>query len=144
MYKHNFGNCTANWAGVDIKNGLDVGLSITAVRTSADWTMKPIGNGKIVQIKQTDLSGAMTCTIDYSAPTYVSLMAQRVLETVSLFTLYDGDTGRTWYFNNAFITNEPDLSLGIETGPFSFVWFYESSDFQAGAPSNINLNVVGS
>lgn len=143
MYTHNFGNCTATWAGVDVKASLDTGMSINVTRTTARYTFKPTGAGKIIRMKQTDESGLVTCTIDYSSPAYVLLMAQIELETVAPFVLYDGDTGRRWYYLNSTLVTVPDLSMGIETGPFSWQWFYEKADFQPGAASNLNLAVVG-
>ncbi len=124
MYKHNFSNVTATWAGIDIKAGLDVGLSIAVARATARYT-----------------SGTLTATIDYSSPTPGLLMAQLELETVSVFTLYDGNTGRRWFYKNATLITEPDLALGVDTGPFAWAWMFESSTFQPGDPT---LNQIGS
>lgn len=141
MYKHNFSNVTATWAGINIKAGLDVGLSIAVARTTARNTFKPTGSGKLIKIRQTDESGTLTATIDYSSPTHGLLMAQLELETVSVFTLYDGNTGRRWFYKNATLITEPDLALGVDTGPFAWAWMFESSTFQ---PSNHTLNQIGS
>lgn len=141
MYKHNFTNVTASWADIDIQAGLDVGLSITAARTGPRNTFKPTGSGKLIKIKQTDNSGTLTATIDYSSPTHELLMAQLELETVAVFTLYDGNTGRRWYYKNAVLITEPDLAIGVETGPFAWAWMFESSSFTPGTPTR---NQIGS
>ena len=138
---NNFSNVTATWAGIDIKAGLDVGLSIAVARTTARNTFKPTGSGKLIKIRQTDESGTLTATIDYSSPTHGLLMAQLELETVSVFTLYDGNTGRRWFYKNATLITEPDLALGVDTGPFAWAWMFESSTFQ---PGDHTLNQIGS
>jgi hypothetical protein len=143
-YSHNFGNCTATWSGIDVKASMDAGMPINVTRTQPDQTFKPTGNGGIVVIEQTDKSGLVTCTIDYSSPAYTLLMAAHELRTVAPFVLYDGDTGRRWYFVNSTIVTAPDISIGVDTAPFSFQWFYKNAAFQPGAESNLNLNVVGS
>jgi hypothetical protein len=142
MYKHSFSNCTASWSGIDIKSGLDVGLSINTARTGPRNTFKSTGSGKLVKIRQTDESGTITCSIDYSSPTHTLLMAQLELETVAVFTIYDGDTKRRWYAQNAVLITDPDLALGVDTGPFSWMWMFEKIDYQPGAASNLNLNVA--
>jgi hypothetical protein len=144
MYTHDFGNCTADWSGIDVKASLAAGMSIAVTRTTEGNTFKPTGAGKIIKIKQTDESGMVTCTIDYSAPAYTLLMAQYKLETIAPFVVYDGNTGRRWYYLNSVLVTVPDVSHGIDTEPFSWQWFYEKADFQPGANSNLNLNVVGS
>jgi hypothetical protein len=144
MYSHNFGNCTAGWSGIDIKASLDAGMPINVTRTTEGNTFKPTGSGKIIKIKQTDESGLVTCTVDYSSPLYTLLMVQYKLETIAPFILYDGDTGRRWYYINSVLVTVPDLSIGIDTAPFSWQWFYEKADYQPGAESNLNLNVIGS
>lgn len=140
-YGQNFGNFTANWAGIDIKSGLDSGMPLSAVRTGPVNTIKPTGSGSIIKIKQTDNSGVITCTVDYSSPAYTLLIAQLKLETLDMFTVYDGNTQRRWYYKNAFLFNIPDLSIGIDTAPFSFTWYFEDQDYQVAA--NANLNVLG-
>jgi hypothetical protein len=144
MYNHSFANCTASWSGIDVKASLDSGMPISVTRTTAGNTFKPTGAGKIIKIKQTDESGLVTCTVDYSSPAYTLLMAQYLLETIAPFILYDGDTKRRWYYINSVIVTVPDLSMGIDTAPFSFQFFYEKADYQPGAASNLNLNIIGS
>lgn len=144
MYKHSFSNCTATWGGIDIKSGLDIGLSITTARTGPRNTFKPTGTGKLVKIRQTDESGVLTATIDYSSPTHTLLMAQLELETIGVFVFYDGNTRRRWYAQNSVLITDPDLSIGIDTGPFAWTWMFEKLDYQPGAATNLNLNVIGS
>jgi hypothetical protein len=141
MYKHNFANVTATWAGINIQSGLDVGLSITVARTGPRNTFKPTGAGKLIKIRQTDDSGTLTAAIDYSSPTHGLLMAQLKLETVGVFTLYDGNTGRRWFYKNATLITEPDLAIGVDTGPFAWAWMFETSTFTAG---DSTLNQIGS
>jgi hypothetical protein len=143
LYNHNFGNCTATWNGIDVKASLDQGSPIVVARTVPEFTIKATGSGNIIRVRATDNSGMITTTIDYSSPAYVLLQAARVLEQTAVFTLYDGNTGRKWYHQSAFIVTDPDLTLGVDTTPFTFTWFFVSRDFQAGAQSNLNLNVVG-
>ena len=142
-YNHSFALCTASWAGIDVKASLDSGMPITKTRTTTNFTMKPTGTGNIVRIKQTDQSGMLTCTIDYSSPAHTLLMEQLLLETVAPFVLYDGTTARRWYFINSFLVGEPDLTIGIDTAPFAWQWAFESADYQPGAESNLNLNILG-
>lgn len=144
MYKHNFSNCTASWAGIDIKNSTDTGMSISMARAQPRHTFKTNGAGKVIKIRQPDDSGVLTCTLDWSSPAHTLLMAQIELETVAVFVLYDGNTKRRWYFQNATLVTDPDFQLGTDTAPFSWAWQFEKMDYQPGAETNINANVVGS
>lgn len=144
MYDHSFALCTASWAGIDVKASLDSGMPISVARTTPGFAFKPTGSGKLIRMKATDQSGIITCTLDYSSPGHTLLMTQYKLETVSMFVLYDGATKRRWYYSNATLITEPDLTLGIDTGPFSWQWMFEAADYQPGAASNLNLNILGS
>lgn len=143
LYQHNFGNCTASWNGIDVKASMADGSPIVVARTVPEFTIKATGSGNIIRVRATDNSGMITTTIDYSSPAYTPLQAARLLEQTAVFTLYDGNTGRKWYHANAFIVTDPDVTLGIDTTPFTFAWYFTSRDFQPGATSNLNLNVVG-
>ncbi len=144
MYDHSFANCTASWSGIDVKASMDSGQPIGITRTVARNTFKATGSGKLIKIRQTDESGLVTCTLDYSSPGYTLLMAQLELETIAPFILYDGNTKRRWYYLNSVLVTVPDLTMGIDTGPFSWQWMYEKADYQPGAASNLNLNIIGS
>ena len=39
------------------------------------------------------------------------------------------------------LITEPDLALGVDTGPFAWAWMFESSTFQ---PGDHTLNQIGS
>jgi hypothetical protein len=139
---HNFGNCTANWNGIDLKPGMTAGMPITVARTVPKRTIVPTGSGGIVKVVNPDDSGIITVNIDYSQATHNLLTAAEKTEFVGTFTLYDGDVNRTWYFINAFLITTPDLSLGIEQSSFSWTWYFERQEFTP-VNSSINLNVVG-
>lgn len=143
MYTHSFSNCIITWAGIDIKASLDTGVSVTDAQTTPRNTFKTNGAGKLIRMVMPDRSGVLTCTIDYSSPAHALLIAELELETVGVLTLNDANTGRTWYFKNATLVTDPNLSIGTETGPFSWQWQYESKAFTQ-ALGNLNLNVVGS
>lgn len=141
-YKHNFGNCTITWAGIDIKASVDAGMSVTDAQTVPRNAFKTTGTGKTVRMVNPDHSGVLTCTIDYSSPAHALLMVQFGLETIGVLTIYDGDMKRNWYYKNATLVTDPNLAMGVETGPFSWQWYYEDRDFVQ-ALSNLNLNVQG-
>lgn len=144
MKAHNFHNCTASWLGIDIKSGLDAGMPISMARTGPRNTFKPTGNGKVIKIRQTDDSGTLSCIVDYSSNLNTLLMAQLELEAIGSFVLYDGNTKRRWYFLNATLVTDPDFTLGIDTSPVTWMWFYEKADYQPGATNNLTANIIGS
>lgn len=144
MYKHNFANCTATWAGIDIKNSTDPGMSIDVSRAEPRYTFKTNGVGKLIRTRSQNDSGTLTCTLDWSSPAHTLLMVQIELETVDLFTIYDGDTKRKWYFINATLVTDPNFQVGGETTPFSWAWQFEKMDYDPVTNININANIIGS
>lgn len=142
MQAHNFKNFSISWLGIDVKSGLDAGMSASMARTGPRHTFKPTGNGKQIRIRQTDDSGVLTCTVDYSSPLNTLLMAQLELESVGMLTIYDGNTKRRWYLLNATLVTDPDFSFGVDTSPVTWMWFYEKADYQPGA-NDLTANVIG-
>ena len=113
-------------------------------RAEPRYTFKTNGVGKLIRTRSQNDSGTLTCTLDWSSPAHTLLMVQIELETVDLFTIYDGDTKRKWYFINATLVTDPNFQVGGETTPFSWAWQFEKMDYDPVTNININANIIGS
>lgn len=136
------------WMGLDFKEGLAQGSSITEARTSPSWTMKPTGQGKAVRVYNPDRTGTVSIVVDQESQLHQSLkgisQADNVAATrsqVAGMTMTDTSSGEVVNFTNAFISTEPDMTRATESATFTWVFAFESRN----SPEVANLsNLVGS
>ncbi len=136
------------WSGLDFKEGLAAGTSITEARTSPSWSMKATGQGKVVRVYNPDRTGTLSVVVDQESQLHQSLLdiakADRNPSTrnqVKNMTLTDTSSGEVINWVNSFITTDPDLTRGTESATFTWVFGFESVEKTTVDPLT---NLVGS
>lgn len=147
MRQYSIDQVEVAWLGLDFKEGLAQGTSITEARNAPSWTMKPTGQGKAVRVYNPDRTGTVTIVVDQESQLHQSLLdiskADRNPATrtqVATMVLADKSSGEVVNFLNAFITTDPDLTRGTESATFSWVFAFE--DVQKEPVANLT-NLVG-
>ena len=136
------------WLGLDFKEGMAAGTSITEARNAPSWTIKPTGQGRAVRVYNPDRTGTVSIVVDQESALHQSLLdisrADRIPATrnqVAVMTMTDTSSGEVVNFQNAFITTDPDLTRGTESATFTWVFGFE--DVQKDPVANLT-NLVGS
>jgi hypothetical protein len=132
MYQYSVDKVELTWQGLDLKDGLAKGSSITESRTNpARWTMTADSRGKVTRSKQTDGSGTVTLLATQAGALHQSL---RLLveqdagdkPAVGPMVLKDLTTGEQFTYKAAFVMTDPDEIRGDEAQDFSWVMGFES------------------
>jgi hypothetical protein len=147
MRQYSIDQVELSWLGLDFKEGLAQGASITEARAAPSWTVKPTGQGRAVRVYNPDRTGTVSIVVDQESQLHQSLkaiaQADQIPATrnqVATMTLTDTSSGEVINFNNAFITTEPDATRGTESATFTWVFAYETRD---SAPVANLTNLVG-
>ncbi len=133
MRQYSIDQVEAGWLGLDLKEGLAEGASITETRNAPDFTQKITGNGKAVRVYGTDKSGQLAVVIDQESQTHQSLLAiansednPGTRDKVATFVLADKSSGYTMNYENAYIAARPDEVRGTESSTFTWLFNFES------------------
>jgi hypothetical protein len=136
------------WLGLDFKEGLAAGTSITEARTSPSWTIKATGQGRAVRVYNPDRTGTVSVVVDQESQLHQSLLdisrADRnpaTRDQVGAMVLNDTSSGEKVTWANSFITTDPDLTRATESATFTWVFGFESVDKETVDPLT---NLVGS
>jgi len=136
------------WLGLDFKEGLAAGTSITEARTSPSWTIKATGQGRAVRVYNPDRTGTVSVVVDQESQLHQSLLdisrADRnpaTRDQVGAMVLNDTSSGGVINWANSFITTDPDLTRGTESATFTWVFGFESVEKTTVDPLT---NLVGS
>lgn len=133
MRQYSIDNVELSWLGIDFKDGLAVGTSITEARTVPSWSMKPSGAvPKVTRVYDPNRSGTVTIIVDQESQLHQSLKAIANSERtpggrdkVDDMVLKDLTAGEEITFKNAFITTIPDRTRAVESSTFAWVFGYE-------------------
>jgi hypothetical protein len=135
------------WLGLDFKEGLAQGTSITEARNAPSWTVKPTGQGRAVRVYNPDRTGTVSIVVDQESQLHQQLLAIAEADRnpatrtqVATMVLKDGSSSEQINFVNAFITTEPDASRATESTTFTWVFAYENREQE---PVQLT-NLVGS
>lgn len=147
MRQYSIDQVEVSWLGLDFKEGLAQGTSITEARNAPSWTMKATGQGKSVRVYNPDRTGTVSVVVDQESALHQALLdiskADRNPATrnqVATMALKDTSSGEVVNFLNAFITTDPDLTRGTESATFAWVFGFE--DVQKEPVANLT-NLVG-
>ena len=120
------------WLGLDFKEGMAAGTSITEARTSPSWTMKSTGQGRAVRVYNPDRTGTLSVVVDQESQLHQSLLdlsrADRNPATrnqVGAMVMNDTSSGEVVTWKNCFITSDPDVTRGTESATFTWVFGFE-------------------
>jgi len=146
LRQYSISECEISFFGLDLKPGLAQGSSITETRTTASWSQKATGQGRVVRVYNPDRSGTLSVVIDQESKVHQDLKAFALSDrvsrgTVGTLTVKDTTSGELFYYKNAYISTEPDEIRGTESQTFTWVFFFE--DVEHTIVSG-NANVVGS
>jgi hypothetical protein len=146
MRNYSIDKVEISWFGLDLKPGLAQGSSITETRTSSSWSVTPTGMGRVTRSYNPDRSGQLAFVIDQTSQVHKDLQVLAALDrqarnVVGVMTIKDTTSDETFYFKNAFIMTDPNMTRGTEAATFTWVFAFEEAEY---APGAANANVVGS
>lgn len=132
MRQYSIDSVELSWLGLDFKEGLAQGTSITETRTSPSWTVKPTGQGRAVRVYNPDRTGTVAVVVDQESQLHQQLLSihqadrnPATRDKVATMTLKDTSSGEVVNFLNCFISTEPDLSRGTESATFTWTFAFE-------------------
>jgi hypothetical protein len=147
MRQYSIDQVELSWLGLDFKEGLAQGTSITETRTSPSFTMKPTGQGKAVRVYNPDRTGTVAVLVDQESQLHQSLLSIHQADQnpgtrnqVATMALKDTSSGEVVSFLNCFISAEPDLTRGTESATFSWIFAFEDVTKE---PATTLANLVG-
>lgn len=146
MRQYSIDRVEVNWFGLDFKEGLAQGTSITEARTSPSWSNKATGMGRVVRVYNPDRSGTVSIVVDQESALHQNLgilaAADRLSRNVvGPLVVTDTSSGQVFYYNNAYISTEPDETRGTESATFTWVFNFETVQHVS---TNTSQNVIGS
>ncbi len=135
MRQYSIDTVEAAWLGLDFKEGLAQGASITEAKTTSPWSIVPTGQGKVTRVYNPDRSGTLSVVVDQTSQLHQSLKgiaeADRLPATrnqVATFKITDTASGEVFDFLNAFILTDPDMIRGTEASTFTWVFGFEKRE----------------
>jgi hypothetical protein len=145
MRNHGIDKCELTWMGLDFKEGLAEGSSISHARNGQLFFVKRTGMGKLVRSYNPDKSGTVTITVDTESKLHQQLIELalndgQLRNLVDEMRLKDEEIGIVITFINAFIMTQPGESRATEASTSQWVFCYESSNE---VPNTADQNVVG-
>ena len=145
MRQYDITKVEVSWFGLDLKQGLAQGTSITEARTTASFSSKPTGMGPVVRIYNPDRSGTVSIVVDQESQTHQDLRALATTDRIARnivgpMVVRDMTSGEVFYYKNSYISTEPDETRGTESATFTWVFNFESVEKTVSA----NENIIGS
>lgn len=146
MRQYSIDHVEVSWFGLDLKDGIAAGTSITEARNATSWSNKPTGQGKVVRVYNPDMSGTVSIVVDQESRTHQDLRTLAISDRaarniVGPLVVTDTTTGEVFYYKNSYIASEPDESRGTESATFTWVFNFEKVTH---VPVLTDNNVVGS
>lgn len=134
MRQYSIDNVELAWLGLDFKEGLAEGSSITEARTSPSFTQKMSGLGKARRAYNPDRSGTVSILVDQESQLQNQLHAiaradrnPGTRDKVGVMKLTDLTSGEVFDYNNAYIMTDPDTVRGTESTVQTWVFAFEAS-----------------
>lgn len=118
------------WQGLDFKEGLAAGSTITEARTAPSWTMKTSANGGGIRVFNPDRSATISVLVNQESRLHQQLrqLAENDRlnrDVVGAMVLKDTTSGEQFTYVNAFITVDPDEIRATESSDFTWVFSCE-------------------
>lgn len=147
MRQYSIDTVEVAWLGLDFKEGLAEGSSLTEARTTPSFSQKMSAAGKGRRVYNPDRSGTMSVLVDQESQLHNQLHAiaradrnPATRNKVGEFLMTDIASGEVFTYKNAYIMTDPDTVRGTESAVFTWVFNFESS---APAPEATLENTVG-
>lgn len=146
MRQYSFDKVEISWQGLDLKDGLATGSSVTEARTQPDrWTFTTDANGEQTRSKQTDGSGTLTLLVTQVGRAHRDLRALAIADEqdrniVGPMVLKDMTSGEQFTYKSTCIATDPDEVRADVSQDFSWVFRFERIERTSGID---DLNVVG-
>ena len=145
MRQYSIDAVEVSWFGLDLKAGLAQGTSITEARTTASFSNKPTGMGKVVRVYNPDRSGTVSIVVDQESQTHQDLRALALADRIARnvvgpMVVRDMTSGEVFYYKNSYIATEPDETRGTESATFTWVFNFE----EIAKTVSANQNIIGS
>ena len=144
MRQYSIDHVELGWEGLDLKEGLAAGSTITEARTAPSWSMKTSANGEGIRTFNPDRSATISILVNQESKTHQQLrqLAEDDRDNrnvVGLMVLKDTTSGEQFTYVNAFIVTDPDEVRATESSDFTWVFMCERITKTVA----INNNLVG-
>jgi len=144
MRQYSIDHVELDWEGLDLKEGLAAGSTITEARTAPSWSMKTSANGEGIRTFNPDRSATISILVNQESKTHQQLrqLAEDDRENrnvVGSMVLKDITSGEQFTYHNAFIVTDPDEVRATESSDFTWVFMCERITKTVA----INNNLVG-
>ena len=145
MRQYSIDHVELGWEGLDLKEGLAAGSTITEARTAPSWSMKTSANGEGIRTFNPDRSATISILVNQESKTHQQLrqLAEDDRDNrnvVGPMVLKDTTSGEQFTYVNAFIVTDPDEVRATESSDFTWVFMCERITKTVA----INNNIVGS
>ncbi len=145
MRQYSIDHVELGWEGLDLKEGLAAGSTITEARTAPSWSMKTSANGEGIRTFNPDRSATISILVNQESKTHQQLrqLAEDDRDNrnvVGAMVLKDITSGEQFTYHNAFIVTDPDEVRATESSDFTWVFMCERITKTVA----INNNLVGS
>lgn len=145
MRQYSIDHVELAWQGLDLKEGLAAGSSVTEARTAPSWTMKTSAVGEGIRTFNPDRSATISILVNQESKLHQQLRQLAESDRLSRnivgpMVLKDTTSGEQMTYVNAFITVDPDEIRATESSDFTWVFMCERITKTVA----IDNNVVGS
>lgn len=145
MRQYSIDHVELGWEGLDLKEGLAAGSTITEARTAPSWSMKTSANGEGIRTFNPDRSATISILVNQESKTHQQLRQlakddRDNRNVVGAMVLKDTTSGEQFTYVNAFIVTDPDEVRATESSDFTWVFMCERITKTVA----INNNLVGS
>ena len=144
MRQYSIDHVELGWEGLDLKEGLAAGSTITEARTAPSWSMKTSANGEGIRTFNPDRSATISILVNQESKTHQQLRQlakddRDNRNVVGAMVLKDITSGEQFTYHNAFIVTDPDEVRATESSDFTWVFMCERITKTVA----INNNLVG-
>lgn len=144
MRQYSIDHVELDWEGLDLKEGLAAGSTITEARTAPSWSMKTSANGEGIRTFNPDRSATISILVNQESKTHQQLRQlakddRDNRNVVGAMVLKDITSGEQFTYHNAFIVTDPDEVRATESSDFTWVFMCERITKTVA----INNNLVG-
>ena len=144
MRQYSIDHVELGWEGLDLKEGLAAGSTITEARTAPSWSMKTSANGEGIRTFSPDRSATISILVNQESKTHQQLRQlakddRDNRNVVGAMVLKDITSGEQFTYHNAFIVTDPDEVRATESSDFTWVFMCDRITKTVA----INNNLVG-
>ena len=130
MRQYSISTVSFAWNGLDFKEGLGVGTSITLSQSADAFSQTPLADGGAVRVYNTDESGTVSVLVDPQSQLNADLHAihgkdKRQRKEVKSGKLTDNSSGQVQDFVNMYISTTPNNDKGTELALNTWVFTFE-------------------